>query len=1350
MASLVCSAGSLAHAGFDGFSIHSSTFANQYQGNQVYDGATFQNQWVHAGGADVTTADLSLNGTNLVVNQTSTNGWFQHDDGTTPWEMGSGSWTVEVRAHVKASGTGISGFNIWGALNGQRDILIVREGGVTNLAGTSFDSTINTDGFHDFRLVYDAAGDAYHYFRDAVQITPAAGIPQQAGTGNTRLIIGDCCSNVAGSQFGGNGSMVEYEYIRYDMTGAYSPTVDSGAITLTINRDTGEISLVNTSGSAVSNIIGYSLLSPAGGLSQAGWDQQNGSSQLANDDDVWTVLTAAGGGNDLSEAVLSTTGAADGGNLVATSGTWTFGNVWRKSPFEDVGIELLLDDGTVLVDGTDFAVTYTGNGGNSFAVGDMDLDGDVDPVDWETFKGLYRGSDLSALGAAADNRVGLYQAGDLTGDGVYSLADFQAFQSAYDAANGAGAFQAAVASVPEPGAWMLLVFAGTTLLGHRRGGKTLIRSNLLIVPLAVFALTVAQSQPVVALTPLDSSNFDNRYNGNEIWNGTSFVNQWAQAGGATPAALSLNGTNLVQTNDANNGWIQHDDADSTPWELGSGSFTVEMTAVLNDTNATLNDGFTLWAELGGATTGNRQILWIQNDSVNLLDGTELLGGIDNTDTLHTYRLAYDATDTSADATGTYHVWRDGLLITGSGIARQAAATVDSRLIAGDCCTSLGNPVDQYEIGYIRYDMDGAFEPEFLATLELHVNTTTGAVSIVNNGSPIEFSLNSYEITSASGSLVAGNWNSLESQDVSSDPTPGDKDNGDSWEEFDNVDANFVGEGYLLGSTPLANGNSFSLGRIWNTSGGDPLTDLSFSFTASNGGFNQGVVVLASGGLDGDLDGDNDVDGSDFLLWQRGFGSTFGAADLADFEANFGTSGSVAAAAAVPEPGTGLLGVLGSLVAGAAARRRRLLSVSCLAPLAAMLLLAGSATASQIDRDYTLGDDPAESASANATVGAQTFDSAGTPGQGDLQDVNVLGSPVYRSVSGATGRPGAAAGDLGIEFDGMDDVLYTAISMNAPTQMWDNDTFFPGPPPQLFPHNYEGIFSHGIQLWAKPTVTGARQDLVYDTTEHGIGITANNTWALGYDKNVLDSGVTVASTLDANGWAHVMQLSGFGDPVGGGSAQRGALLVNGVAVRAASTFYDPSTLPLSIGASLTLDGSGQPQNTTNFYKGQLDDVRIFFWGDNSDELGDDGAVGGTNTAVNSRNADGQNWGPLDLSVDNDWIRQRLATLGVTDPADVDLSGGAVNAADEAAFRTHWRKVQTINNVQVGDWNSRQQGDLNYDGIVNLGDAFILHEALQAAGLSGLNFAALGGVPEPSACALLLAGLACWGGNRRRHR
>jgi hypothetical protein len=73
---------------------------------------------------------------------------------------------------------------------------------------------------------------------------------------------------------------------------------------------------------------------------------------------------------------------------------------------------------------------------------------------------------------------------------------------------------------------------------------------------------------------------------------------------------------------------------------------------------------------------------------------------------------------------------------------------------------------------------------------------------------------------------------------------------------------------------------------------------------------------------GDFDGDDDVDGADFIEWQQELGNGLDADDLMDWRTNFGTAPGLAASRAIPEPAT--LASAAAGLAGIGAVRRRAL------------------------------------------------------------------------------------------------------------------------------------------------------------------------------------------------------------------------------------------------------------------------------------------------------------------------------------------------------------------------------------------------------------------------------------------
>jgi hypothetical protein len=233
------------------------------------------------------------------------------------------------------------------------------------------------------------------------------------------------------------------------------------------------------------------------------------------------------------------------------------------------------------------------------------------------------------------------------------------------------------------------------------------------------------------------------------------------------------------------------------------------------------------------------------------------------------------------------------------------------------------------VGVLEGVLEGAgFGPDATHNnLVLTINPLTGGAAIQNESPFFDASITAYTITSASDKLLSSNgaWLSLQDQGL-----PG-------WDQADNASTGRLTEFKTSGATLLDRaGVVLDLGKPVNISAGPlELDDFHFEFLMSNGQVLEGVVAFGAlpGQFDaGDYDDDGDVDGADFLLWQRTLGAVANpagsgadgsgngfvdAADLVVWKGAFGSLAASSALMAVPEPAS-LAASLVALAAGARA------------------------------------------------------------------------------------------------------------------------------------------------------------------------------------------------------------------------------------------------------------------------------------------------------------------------------------------------------------------------------------------------------------------------------------------------
>lgn len=726
--------------------------------------------------------------------------------------------------------------------------------------------------------------------------------------------------------------------------------------TVEVERTTGAMKLINTTGSSLTGLQSYSITSGAGALDSAKWkpitgnydESGNGSVDPNNDWAVGASTTIAlsesgqggnGGNLSISQEVVLSLDPNDG--------------LWIQNPTEDLEVELMFTGGVT----RRANVNFVGNGGARFSVGDLNFDGSLTAADWSVF---IAGAETSLTGLSVAQA---YQKGDLNNDGENNIFDFGIFKDTYDEINGLGAFEAMIAGVPEPST-LFLVGAGTLLVLTRRRkadreladtskidnryaleGRPMNRHKRVYLSiLAIFLSTFPSSKLSAGIS--EDFQFDDS-NGTLLENTSNSVvlaHSWLEDSADMSGSSVLNGvyriqkdneefgTNYLETTNFTSGkaWLV---AEIAGWNftptLGSGEVAEEIRfAFLN------ND---MPVQGNNTVTGQAQIL--RNGS----GGIELVGKLTTgAPEFGPLALTQSRSDPFTvvveidEDNENYSVWyKDDTdpfvkLGTAPHVAGRDGNSV--RFVANNHFGGTGEFFDIDRI-YIT-DEDPINVSQDLLTLQ--VNLGTGIASVFNDTSST-FDIDSYRIESTSDDLIFANWSSFSDQnlDIVDGPDPNSTAGdgiGESWDEAAGSDDSVLAESFLLGSSIFDNGRSEILGSIFDT-GGDPNSIVFQYRNADTGAIVSGNIEFVT--TDADFNGDGYVDGTDFLIWQQNVGlggqtdnsngdadgnGTVGTPDLAAWEGQYGAA-PLSAIATVPEPTTCVLLVLALASSTMTVRRR---------------------------------------------------------------------------------------------------------------------------------------------------------------------------------------------------------------------------------------------------------------------------------------------------------------------------------------------------------------------------------------------------------------------------------------------
>lgn len=1261
------------------------------------------------------------------------------------------------------------------------------DGAAANVV-TSPEPAVNT--FSHLAVSWDASVNVATLYVDGV-------IEGSTTTGGNTFSVADA-SNVSWGFFGRDGFDNRsvfgfYSAVAFStFTGSFDPQTDfqiavpetDPTMQIEIDRDTGNISIVNNTGSTQTGILGYSIIDNDGGLDRSQWksiadnydvDGPNtvDSGTLIGSvdvDDSWLELSSPSSQTDLSEAQLEVNPNPNDGGVLANGDSIDLGNSWRKSPLEDLTASILFDDGTEQT----VPVTFVGG---EIPFGDLDGSGSVDALDWDAYiaQALTDTSSLLAVDA--------YLAGDFNNDGINNIVDTDLFIEAFESqpGNGAGSFAAMLASrnVPEPSSLALLLLFGAAaapLRDRLQKRKAALSGNHVLQSFVVLlVLGCGMSMTVYAgdvtnqiLVNFDGSLSDATYTlgPGEIDTTGTFAAGDA-AGGITVSGgtADLPGTSGFFANSTSLGdlttqnWIAEVrfESDLEPASRPLSHFL----DVQGDTFFRFNIGATQFGFWDGATEPSQQVADFPAGQLT----HAALTWNSNTNTME----------------GFVNGVSQGTLTTGN-----AFAVPSPNLGFGFFARTgfFNRPIDGQLDAVAFSTFTGAFDPEndfqvgleMPVVLELEVNTISGATWITNNTGEV-IDINSYEIASAGINGVGalnpnpGGWNSFDSQDLDSLGAG----SGESWDEAGNVSDNALLEGFLLGSTSVADSGPMSrrsIGNAFDNSvfGSGVDGDLVFTYRTVGGDLVVGNVVYDDTpptAIDGDFNEDGVVNLADYTVWRDNLGSTVSlpndnnlgtpvsAAHYNVWKQNFGQSasaGSLASGEAVPEP-TSVALLLGaccglfvsfrngdrkasklfrsshSLIEASEAVRScvKVAAICCVAWACVGSIAQAMVTS---DREYLLGEgvslgtgigDVSENGAAGAIVGANVSATGGSVPAG----IDVIDS---------AGLPATSGSYVALEQIG--NPVYVNVNSGTfarpGTSPGDTGVQFNGAQSQYLSGLRLGLPESSVSSSANggdppgpidySGISNRGFQFWARPGSAGSGTTQSlvaDTLQHGVRINAANNWVMqyagaefeASQSVQFDTWSHIMVVRPFG-PAGGSR-----MYVNGEVVAFGGGGFDgDDDTPLILGAN-----SGESPGNADFYTGVLDNLDMFVMGISA------------NTATN--------YGAFDLATDNEFIADVLS--GMTQG---DLTGdGNVDSADVDVFVDNW--LTAYNPIEGsafigGDLNSRELGDFNLDGFVTLSDAFILHEALGNAGAGGLNFALLSGdsanVPEPGG--LVLAGIA----------